>query len=114
MRNLDEPLTFQVERTEESSAGQIVSCRRWISPCHPTRCNELGMEMQIGRIHGRAQRESRGGSRIPGRAIGSPTCRAEEVGDPMILSQRMRKWIGQEVQITVERKSRRRAEERWN
>ncbi len=101
--HLDEPMTFQVQRTEESAAGQSSQQTLDIT-VPPNPLKRIGIVLQIGRIL--AVREM-----SPAAAAGFEVgdlithVHGEEVGDPLILSQRLRKWIGQDVPVVVDRMS---------
>ncbi len=98
---LDQPLTVQVQRTEKSSADQS-SMRTLDITIPPNPLKRVGLELQMGPLQG-----VREGS--PAAAAGFQVgdviveVQGESVGDPLILPQRMRQWIGQPVKIVVDR-----------
>lgn len=101
--HLDAPLTFQVQRQSENSAGEQVS-ETFDVTVPPKRYRSVGLEMQIGPIEA-----VRHGS--PAAAAGFEVgdriteIEGQKVGDPMVLPQQVRKWIGEKIAITVQRET---------
>lgn len=103
--HLDTPLTFQVERGGEgASSGRNASTQTLdiTVPANPYK--SVGLDMKIGPIE--AVREGSPASNAGFQAGDQITkVQGQAVGDPMVLSQRIRKWIGQEVEFAVRRET---------
>jgi regulator of sigma E protease len=100
-RNLDQPLTFDVQRADKSSGAESLTQTLTITvPPNPMKC--LGVEPRMGPIE--AVRKGSPAEEA-GFQVGDVITRVQgaEVGDPMVLPQRFRPWIGQEVRISVRR-----------
>ncbi len=100
-RNLDQPITLRVERQKKlPSSEEVVEELDVTVPPNPMKL--VGLEMQIGPIFG--VREA-----SPAADAGFQTgdiivrVQGEAVGDPLVLPQRVRQWIGTPVKIVVER-----------
>lgn len=103
--HLDAPLTFQVERQgTETSSGENASPQTLDITVPPNPYKSVGLDMKIGPIE--AVREESPAANAGFQAGDRITkVQGQGVGDPMVLSQRIRKWIGQEVEFTVRRET---------
>ncbi len=100
--DLGKPMTLQVERKEESE-GKTSQVRTLSITVPANHRKRVGLEMQIGPVI--AVREQ-----SPAAAAGFQRgdiikqVHGQAVGDPMLLPQRTRPWIGEDVKVVVERK----------
>ncbi len=98
----DQPLTFQVER-ETESAGSKSSPHIVDITVQPTARREVGLQMKIGAVE--AIRNDSPAARA-GVQIGDVLVAINDqpIGDPLVLPQRIKPWIGQSIPLTVRRK----------
>ncbi|MFO7901213.1 MAG: site-2 protease family protein, partial [Pirellulaceae bacterium] len=103
--HLDAPLTFQVERQgEAASSGENASSQTLDITVPPNPYKSVGLDMKIGPIE--AVREGSPAANAGFQAGDRITkVQGQAVGDPMVLPQRLRKWIGQEVEFAVRRET---------
>jgi len=100
-RHLTEPIKLRVERTTHASEtpGQTKTTERdVIVPPNPLR--QVGLEMEIGPIEViRADSPAQAAGFRVGDIIAAVN--DQPVGDPLVLSQRFRQWIGQTIDVDV-------------
>ena len=95
------PITFLVEREAESTS-QTAAPQRLAVTVPPQPMRRVGIEMRIGPIE--AVREDSPAARAGFQTGDRITAvRSQAVGDPILLPQRLERWIGEEVTIKVER-----------
>lgn len=100
-KKLSVPIKLRIQRTvKPSEAGTQTQQLEVVVPPNPLR--EVGLEMEIGPIE-----TMREGS--PAQAVGFrigdiiTSVNGQPIGDPLVLSQRFRQWIGQTVDVEVKR-----------
>ncbi|MHB8969898.1 MAG: M50 family metallopeptidase [Pirellulaceae bacterium] len=99
--NLAKPLTVIVERPQDVADPTSDSERLEITlPPNPLR--RIGLELQIGPIEA-VRKDSPAAT--AGVQVGDliKSVNGQPVGDPVVLSQRLEQWLGQEVRLEVER-----------
>jgi regulator of sigma E protease len=99
--NIDQPLTFQVERSTTSQSDEgAVQILDITVPAN--RRKRVGLDMQIGPVVGIRDQSP---AAAAGLQVGDQLVEVngQPIGDPMLLPQRFAEWIGQEVPLQVKR-----------